>query len=290
MSVYIIAEAGCNHCGNMDLAQRMLEAASLAGADCVKFQTFRADLLINADDIRKFCRTCELSLSDHERLIQCCANIFFFKQKTAYDIPSLNLLHGLNVANLKIPSGQIHNAEYLDNARRLFSRGKIYMSTGMSAFKEWRRAYGSLAGCNVVPMHCVTGYPVPLEQANMRGIRDIISVSAQRGYSDHTMTNTCAVMAVAMRCSVIEHHFYLDEVDCPDMPASFCIAKLRAYIQCIRDAEIAMGAGCRKIIQPCEGKYLKRRDLTRYSDNKQGIHIKGQNSGVSGVDISGNVS
>lgn len=266
MSVYIIAEAGCNHCGDMDLAQRMIEAASLAGVDCVKFQTYRTDSLVGADDIREFCRKCELSLSDHERLIRCCANNGVDFLSSAFDIPSLELLAGLGMKEIKVPSGQIHNLEYLMAARELFE--KIYLSTGMCTWEDFATALAKVRtfpfGPTVIPMHCVTAYPVPLAEANMQFFRTLLSISHKgTGYSDHTMTNTCAIMAVAMGTSVIEHHFYLDKVDCPDMPASFCIAKLRAYIQCIRDAEIAMGAGDNKIIQPCEEKNLKRRDENR---------------------------
>ncbi len=258
MGIYIIGEAGCNHIGDMDRACRMIEAASLAGADCVKFQTYRTDLLVGADDIREFCRTCELSLSDHERLMRCCAVNGVDFLSSAFDMPSLGLLAGLGLEAVKVPSGQIHNMNYLARVERLFR--EVYLSTGMSTMKEQLAAYRCLGGSSVVPMHCVTAYPVPLEQANMRGIHDIIRYSAARGYSDHTMGFTCAIMAVAMGASVIEHHFYLDKVDCPDMPASFCIAELESYIQYMRDAEIAMGAGHRKIIQPCEKLHLKRRD------------------------------
>lgn len=260
---YVIAEAGCNHVGNMDLARRMIEAAALAGADCVKFQVYDPELLVGVTDTtRAFCEQARLYVTDIALLEKVCEFNDVDFLASAFDIPSLELLHGLGVTTLKIPSGQIHNAEYLDNVRRLFSGGKIYMSTGMSVAKEWKAAYKVVqSGARLtVPMHCITAYPVPLDQAHMAASREVYNFSPHWGYSDHTMTDVCAIMAVAMRCSVIEHHFYLDKVDCPDMPASFCIAKLKSYIQYIRDAEIAMGTDHDKIIQPCEEKHLKRRD------------------------------
>ena len=270
---YVIAEAGCNHAGNMDLAQRMIEAASLAGADCVKFQTYQTDLLTGADDIRDFCRSCELSLSDHERLMRCCAVNGVDFLSSAFDIPSLELLAGLGIKRLKIPAGQIHNKDYMERAGRMFNHEWIFMSTGMATGQEVLNASNAL--WNLQPiiegvrgtarhtiMHCTTAYPVPLDAACMRMMRHY-GHGRRVGFSDHTMTNTCAVMAVALGAKAIEHHFYLDEVDCPDMPASFCIAKLKSYIQYIRDAEVALGAGQRKYIQPCEEMHLQRRDATR---------------------------
>jgi len=269
--VYVIAEAGCNHLGDMNRAQRMIEAAALAGANCVKFQTYDSDVLVGADDIREFCRSCELSLSSHERLIKCCADNGVNFLSSAFDLDSLHMLAELGVPWLKIPSGQIHNEDYLIAAKHLFGH-RIYLPSGMCTWDEWARAMDVLRpGPNevkgVTRMHCVTGYPVPLAQANMWGLRDLACYSRRYGYSDHTMSNTTAIMAVMLSCRVIEHHFYLDEVNCPDMPASFCIAKLSSYIRSIRDAEFAMGAGDHeKIIQPCEEKHLKRRDVTRYAE------------------------
>ncbi len=271
--VYIIGEVGCNHIGDMDRACRMIEAAALAGADCVKFQTFRADLLIGADDIREFCRTCELVLSDHERLITHCADNGVDFLSSAFDIPSLELLAALGIKKLKIPAGQMHNAGYMERAGRMFNHDWIFMSTGMATAQEVQNASNSLWNTQPIRegvrstarhtiMHCTTAYPTPLDAACMRMMRHY-GHGRRIGFSDHTMTSTCAIMAVAMGATAIEHHFYLDKVDCPDMPASFCIAKLKSYIQYIRDAEIAMGAGQHKFIQPCEELHLQRRAENR---------------------------
>lgn len=286
MSIYIIAEAGCNHCGNMDLACRMIEAATLAGADCVKFQTYQTDLLIHADDIKDFCRRCELGPSDLRRLMGCCAANGVDFLSSAFDIPSLELLAELGVNKLKIPSGQIHNKDYMKLAGQLFICDRIFMSTGMSGDWEVNQAFGEVWGG--VIMHCTTAYPVPLDQACMRMMRHY-GHGRRVGFSDHTMAdNIAAIMAVALRACAIEHHFYLEEVDSPDMPASFDMLRLADYIRSIRDAEIAMGQACHKFIQPCEKNWLKRRDEIRYPDKEQGLDNKA-NHGVSGTDISGNV-
>ncbi len=268
MAIYIIAEAGCNHLGNMDLAQRMIEAAALAGADCVKFQVYDTDVLVGADDIREFCRECELSPANIALLMQVCKDNGVDFLASAFDLDSLHILAELGVRWLKIPSGQIHNEEYLRTAKRLFGH-RIYLSSGMCVWEEWARAL-DLVGqedydpAGITRMHCVTGYPVPLDQANMWGLRSLACYSTRYGYSDHTMSDITAIMAVMLSCRVIEHHFYLDEVNCPDMPASFGIAKLSSYIRSIRDAEAAMGTDSRtKIIQSCEGKHLQRRDENR---------------------------
>lgn len=267
---YVIAEAGCNWVGDYSLAERMIEAASLAGANCVKFQVFNPDLLVGAnDDTVEFCRRCRLGPQGIKRLRGCCEenNVRFLA--SAFDIPSVRLLAKLGETGLKIPSGQIHNKSYLKEVGTLFKdHSQIYMSTGMATHWEIWNANYTLSQCRTTDcaglpplkhtlMHCTTAYPVPLKYACMR------MMEGKEGFSDHTMTNTCAIMAVALGAKAIEHHFYLDEVDCPDMPASFCIAKLKSYIQYIRDAEIARGAGELKFIQPCEEINLKRRDENR---------------------------
>ncbi len=304
VSVYLISEAGCNHCGDMDLAQRMIEAAALAGVDAVKFQAFKTDLLINAEDIEDLCRKCELGPQDIRRLMGCCRenNVDFLA--SAFDIPSLELLAELGVKKLKIPSGQIHNKKYLEVAAKLFIHDWIFMSTGMATHWEIYNATYYLAnfqrtlgpgfpGVQHVLMHCTTGYPVPLNQACMRMMgHGVYATGPVRriGFSDHTMVDaTCAIMAVALGAEVIEHHFYLDKVDCPDMPASFDMLQLSDYIRNIRDAELALGAGHHKFIQPCEEKHLKRRDGIRYPDKEQGLDKKA-NHGDSRPDISGDVS
>ena len=287
MSVYIIAEAGCNHGGDMDLAQRMIEAAALAGADCVKFQTYQTDLLTGADGIKDFCRRCELGSSGLRRLMRCCADNGVDFLSSAFDIPSLELLAELGVKKLKIPSGQIHNMRYMEFAAKLFNHEWIFMSTGMSGQWEVVKAFDKVWGA--VIMHCTTAYPVPLDQACMQMMVHY-GHGRRVGFSDHTMTdNICAIMAVALGAEAIEHHFYLDEVDCPDMPASFDMLRLADYIRCIRDAEIALGAGQLKFIHPCERKHLKRRDLVRYPDKEQGLDKKA-NHGEPRPDISGDVS
>lgn len=268
---YVIAEAGCNHLGNMDRARRMIEAAALAGADCVKFQVYEPELLVGVTDAtRAFCEQARLYVADIALLEKVCELNDVDFLASAFDIPSLELLAGLGIKKLKIPAGQIHNAEYMERAGRMFNHEWIFMSTGMATGREVFNASNILWSLQPATdsvkfttrhtiMHCTTAYPVPLDAACMRAMGGY-GYGRKVGFSDHTMTDVCAIMAVAMGAKVIEHHFYLDKVDCPDMPASFCIAKLKSYIQYIRDAEVAMGAGQHKFIQPCEKIHLKRRD------------------------------
>ena len=262
----IIAEAGVNHNGDLDVALRMIDAAADAGADLVKFQTFSAERLV-VRDARKaayqeiqtgagetqfeMLRRLELSRGDHEVLAKHCAasGIGFFS--TAFDIESLEMLAGMGQTLFKIPSGEITNLPYLQRVGQL--GGKIILSTGMATLGEIEAALGvlELAGSSrqhITILHCTTEYPAPFEDVNlnvMPALRACLGVEV--GYSDHTPGIEVAIAAVALGARVIEKHFTLDrDLPGPDHAASLEPAEFAAMVSAIRNIEIALGGSVKR--------------------------------------------
>ena len=264
--VIIIAEAGVNHNGSIKMAKQLIDVAADAGADFVKFQTFKADSLVTkkadkADYQKKLTqkdeshfemiRRLELDKSAHEELISYCIkkNIQFLS--TAFDIESVNLLSELDIKIYKIPSGEITNLPYL---RHIGGLGKpVIMSTGMATLDEVRAAMNLLidAGLNkkdLTILHCNTEYPTPMNDVNLRAMltmKDELKVKV--GYSDHTLGIEISIAAVAMGANVIEKHFTLDRtLPGPDHAASLEPEELRSMVQTIRNIEKALGDGVKK--------------------------------------------
>lgn len=266
MRTLIIAEAGVNHNGDLSMARQLIDAAAEAGADIVKFQTFKADRLVTAsakkaeyqmattaadesqyDMIRKL----ELSEAMHEQLIAHCKlrGIEFFS--TAFDIESLDYLMSLGMQRIKIPSGEITNLPYL---RRVGSFDKpVILSTGMSSLGEIENAVNALeqpglSRQQITVLHCNTEYPVPMNEVNLRAmlsIRDAFGVKV--GFSDHTEGIEVAIAAVALGGCVIEKHFTLDRnLPGPDHRASIEPSELTRLVSSIRNIELAMGDGIKR--------------------------------------------
>lgn len=277
----IIAEAGVNHNGSMDFACQLIGAAADAGADYVKFQTFKTEKLVTSaapkagyqktttdagqsqhDMIRKL----ELDVEAHRTLINHCAKRKIRFLSTAFDHDSIDLLAGLGIDLFKIPSGEITNLPYL---RKIAKGGKpVVLSTGMTRLAEIEDALQVLmdSGCTrdrITVLHCNTEYPTPLEDVNLRAmatIRDAFKVKV--GYSDHTLGIEVPVAAVAMGACVIEKHFTLDRsMEGPDHAASLEPAELKAMVAAIRNVEKAMGDGI-KAPSPSE---RPNRDIARKS-------------------------
>ncbi len=266
MSVLIIAEAGVNHNGNLQMARQLIDAAAEAGADLVKFQTFRADRLVTpaakkadyqmattgADESQyEMIRRLELSEPMHDDLILHChkRKIEFFS--TAFDLESLDYLVGLGMSRIKIPSGEITNLPYL---RRVGSFGKeVILSTGMSNMGEIEAAIDVLekAGTSreqIVVLHCNTEYPVPMAEVNLRAMQSIgQAFGVNVGFSDHTEGIEIAIAAVAQGACVIEKHFTLDSnLPGPDHRASIEPDELARMIRSIRNVELALGDGIKR--------------------------------------------
>ena len=266
MKTLIIAEAGVNHNGDLQMARRLVEVAAEAGADFVKFQTFKADRLVTrqaakadyqrqltADDESQYdmIRRLELSPEMHVALIGHCASQGIRFLSTGFDVESLELLAGFDMPIFKVPSGEITNLPYLQQVGRL---GKpVILSTGMADMAEIRAALESLeeAGTQlqaITVLHCNTEYPTPMHDVNLRAmlsIRDAFGV--QVGYSDHTAGIEVSLAAVALGATVIEKHFTLDrQLPGPDHQASLEPDELKDLVTGIRNIELALGDGVKR--------------------------------------------
>ena len=259
----VIAEAGVNHSGSLELAFELIDAASEAGADVVKFQTFKAENLVTqsaakADyqlgttDVQEtqfeMIKKLELSYEMHLKLISRCNEKGIGFSSTGFDSSSVDLLIELGVDFLKVPSGEITNLPYL---RHLGSRGlPIILSTGMCNMQEVKDAVRILeqAGSkksDITVLHCNTEYPTPMEDVNLRAMLSMENeLGVKVGYSDHTLGIEVPIAAVVLGATVIEKHFTLDRtMEGPDHAASLEPDELKQMVASIRNIEEAMGDG-----------------------------------------------
>ncbi len=265
-STFIIAEAGVNHNGSMDLARRMIDVAVDAGVDIIKFQTFTAETLVTtaaekaeyqkdlngaAESQFDMIKKLELDRDAHMVLIRYCKEKGILFLSTAFDHTSIDLLHELNIPLYKIPSGEITNLPYLQHIGRI---GKpVIISTGMATLKEVKDALNILEESGIskgeiTMLHCNTEYPTPMEDVNLNAMLTIRNeLGVQVGYSDHTLGTEIPIAAVAMGATVIEKHFTLDRtLPGPDHHASLEPNELKAMVLAIRNVEKAMGDGTKK--------------------------------------------
>ncbi|HOU67664.1 MAG: N-acetylneuraminate synthase [Paludibacteraceae bacterium] len=260
----IIAEAGVNHNGSLEIAKQLIDAAVDAGVDIIKFQTFKAEKLVKKDakqaEYQKknigdgndsqydMLKKLELSKSDHEELVAYCnkRGIRFFS--TAFDFDSLDYLHSLNLGLWKIPSGEITNYPYIKKIAQF--NEPVIMSTGMCDVQDVHNAVDVLLSFGLTKdkitiLHCNTQYPTPFEDVNLRAMLTIKSeFGVNVGYSDHTQGIEVPVAAVALGATVIEKHFTLDRnMPGPDHKASLEPDELKAMVSSIRHIEQALGDG-----------------------------------------------
>ncbi len=271
--VFIIAEAGVNHNGALDLALQLIDAAAAAGADAVKFQTFKTEALVGRTapkaDYQKQTTTAEESQFDmlrrleldpeaHQRLLAHCRKRKIAFLSTPFDLASIDLLLALGMEIFKVPSGEITNLPYL---RRIGGLGKrVILSTGMANIGEVEAALEILTGAgtpvqDIVLLHCTTEYPAPYGEVNLRAMRTMAEAfGVAVGYSDHTPGIEIPIAAAALGACVIEKHFTLDRsLPGPDHQASLEPAELKAMVQAVRNVERALGSG-RKSPAPSEQK------------------------------------
>ena len=266
MNVFIIAEAGVNHNGSIDLAKKLIDVASASGADAVKFQTFKADNLAtkkaqkaiyqkkNVDKEESqfdMLKKLELDIEAHKELISYCSNKKIIFLSSPFDHESIELLNDLGLEILKIPSGDITNLPYLRHIGRL--NKKIILSTGMSNIDEVKCALNILINSgtkknNITVLHANTEYPTPMEDVNLRAMLTIgKELDINFGYSDHTLGIEVDIAAVAMGASCIEKHFTLDcNMEGPDHKASLEPNQLKAMVIAIRNIELALGSSIKK--------------------------------------------
>lgn len=263
--VLIIAEAGVNHNGSIENAKKMIETAAQAGADIVKFQTFKTESLVSksatkaeyqkqnmagdSDDSQfNMLKRLELSYENHLTLIDHCEKNNIRFHSTAFDLDSIELLNQLGMSIWKIPSGEITNLPYL---KKIGSYGKdVILSTGMCTMDEIRSAVEILikngtSKEKITVLHCNTEYPTPMQDVNltaMLAIKD--KVGTRVGYSDHTMGIEISIAAAALGAETIEKHFTLDRnMDGPDHKASLEPEELKRMVSSIRNIEKALGNG-----------------------------------------------
>ncbi len=266
--VIIIAEAGVNHNGSIELAKELVLKAAEAGADYVKFQTFKSEkcIAINArkadyqikntnavaESQLEMVKKLELSADEHRELVSLCdkTGIRFFS--TAFDLDSVDFLASLNIGLWKIPSGEITNYPYLKKIASYHQ--PVILSTGMSTMEDIEACLkvltdNGLTKDQVTILHCNTEYPTPFEDVNLRAMQTIKECfGTQVGYSDHTRGIEVPIAAVALGATVIEKHFTLDRnMPGPDHKASLEPDELKAMVSAIRNIEKALGSAEKKI-------------------------------------------
>ncbi len=263
----IIAEAGVNHNGDIKIAERLIDIASDAKVDYVKFQTFKANKIVtkhakraiyqyentnNLDTQYEMLKKLELDKDSHHHLIKYCNEKGVKFLSTGFDLDSLEFLHEIGIKLAKIPSGEITNYPYLKKVAQLFS--KVVLSTGMSNMEEIKNALDILLKFgvkkeNITILHCNTEYPTPMKDVNLKAMLHIQKeFNVNIGYSDHTLGYEVPIAAVSLGAKIIEKHFTLDRnLPGPDHKASLEPKELKMMVKYIRNIEKAIsGNGLKK--------------------------------------------
>ena len=256
----IIAEAGVNHNGNINLAKKLIKMASKAGADFIKFQSFKTDYIITKDAPKanyqkkinnkesqySMLKKLELSINDHEILINECNKNNIKFMSSPFDIESIKLLKKLNLKTVKVPSSEINNYPYLKQICKY--NWKIILSTGMSDLNEIKKTINfmsknGLSKKNLTLLHCNSEYPTPFKDINLLAMKTLENETNVRiGYSDHSVGIEVPIAAVALGANVIEKHFTLSrKMKGPDHIASIEIDELSKMVKAIRNIELSLG-------------------------------------------------
>ena len=289
---FIIAEAGVNHNGDINNALKMIEVAARAGADAVKFQTFRAEALTTnyaekaqyqkhnteqSESQQQMLKALELPESAYQQLVEHCESLDIEFMSTAFDERSMDFLIDLGIKRIKIPSGELTNVPFVRHCA-----GKdlpVILSTGMATQEEVDSAISviltsGLAADKLSVLQCNTAYPTPFEDANLNCIKTFAegSVIGQVGYSDHTLGDEAIIASVALGARIVEKHFTLDRsLPGPDQLTSLEPDELKALVTKIRHIERALGDG---IKQPSESEIeniaIARKSIVASADIKQG--------------------
>ncbi|MHB8155167.1 MAG: N-acetylneuraminate synthase [Candidatus Omnitrophota bacterium] len=295
---FIIAEAGVNHNGSILIAKKMIDMAISFGADAVKFQTFKAELVVTKyaqkasyqkketdifesqfDMLKKL----ELSVAAHKMLMRYCKKKRIMFMSTPFDFESIDILSGLGLRIFKIPSGELTNLPYLKKVGGL--KKKIIISTGMSTMREVRNALDVLISAgtkrqDITVLHCNTEYPTPMKDANLKAmvaIQKVLKVNV--GYSDHTLGTDAAIAAVALGAQVIEKHFTLGrDMSGPDHKASLEPDEFCRMVKGIRNVELALGSGI-KYPSDSESKniWIARKSIVASKDIHKGERFSAAN-------------
>jgi N,N'-diacetyllegionaminate synthase len=291
MKTTIIAEAGVNHNGDLNLAKKMIEIAAQVGADFVKFKTFTAEKLVtrtvpkaayqrenngNEETQYEMLKKLELTEEMHQELIAYSKLCGIDLISTAFDITDSNLLYSLGQRIFKVPSGEITNLPYLRHLGKIAD--EIILSTGMSTLSDVENALNVLKNSGVknkdiTILHCTSAYPAPFEEVNllaMQKMKEVFNVKV--GYSDHTQGIVVSLSAVALGAVVIEKHFTLDKnLPGPDHKASLEPTELKELISSIRIIESALGSSKKKVTKSeFQNMELIRKSIVARSSIKKG--------------------
>jgi N,N'-diacetyllegionaminate synthase len=308
--VIIIAEAGVNHNGSIDIAKKLIDAAAEAEVDYVKFQTFKADKMVTKSASRakyqnsntgdndtqyEMLKKLELSEEIHLELLHYCESKKIKFLSTAFDMESLTYLKYLGLKMAKIPSGEITNLPYLRSMAKLFP--EIILSTGMANMDEINAAFSVLIENgtkheNITILHCNSEYPTLMEDVNLKAMLDIQKqLNTKIGYSDHTLGIEVPIAAVALGAMVIEKHFTMDRnLPGPDHKASLEPKELKAMVTAIRNIEKAISGSRIKEPSPSESKNkpIARKSIVASKNIKKGEVLSEDNLSIKrpGIGIS----
>lgn len=297
--VYIIAEAGVNHNGDVNLAYKMIDAAKECGVDCIKFQTFKTENLVtksakkaayqventhNNDSQFEMLKKLELSYDDFKNLKNYCDKSGIEFMSTPFDEDSVDLLESIGMKTYKISSGDITNKPLLEYVA---SKNKpVILSTGMCTMDEVHEAVKWIedkGNKQITLLHCTSNYPTPYEDVNMNAMLTLDKeFTYPTGYSDHTKGIIIPIMAVSMGATVIEKHFTLDKnMEGPDHKASLDVAELKEMVTSIRNIESAFGSGEKVPAQSeLSTRIAARKSIIVVRDLKKGTVLKESDLGV----------
>ena len=292
----IIAEAGVNHNGDINLAKKLIEQAAKAGADVVKFQTFKANSCVSVSAKKakyqlettakeesqlEMIKKLELSYKSHFELMKHCKKHGIAFLSTPFDLESVEFLRGLDLPYFKIPSGEITNFPYLKAVAKC--KKKVLLSTGMANLGEIEAALEILrknGTKNITLLHCNTEYPTPFKDVNLNALKTLKEAfKLEVGYSDHTEGIVASLGAVALGAVVIEKHFTLDKtMEGPDHRASLEFEELKALCKGIRELEKALGSGIKKASKSeAKNKIIARKSLVAKREIQKGEKFSEQN-------------
>lgn len=289
----IIAEAGVNHNGSLEIAKKMVDAAVEAGADYIKFQTFQTEALVTAlceaaeyqkenagaTSQEKMLKDLELGYDDFRELKKYCDSKGIGFLSTAFDEESIDFIASLNPDYMKVPSGELTNLPFL---RKMASTGiPVIISTGMATPEEIAKALtpfrkAGYKNDEIVLLHCTTQYPAPMEDVNLLAMKTVSDSFGHRsGYSDHTMGIEIPIAAATLGASVIEKHFTLSrEMEGPDHKASLEPHELHAMVKAIENIKIALGNGVKEVKDSESGNIISaRRSIVAARPIKKGAVI-----------------
>lgn len=288
---FIIAEAGVNHNGSIENALKMVDIAKQAGADAIKFQTFKAKQLVtkhaekaryqsqyhrNEETQYEMLSKLELDLAAHKLLMESCIKNNIIFMSTPFDLDSIEMLHELGMNIFKVPSGEITNLPYLQKIGEL--NKKIILSTGMSTIQDIKNALDTLITSGTLKekiciLHANSAYPTPMKDVNLKAMNTINDeFNIEVGYSDHTLGIEVDIAAVALGAVVIEKHFTLDRsMIGPDHKASLEPNELREMVRCIRNVELALGCSVKEPSESeMENMTASRRSIVALRDIEEG--------------------